>query len=88
MGMSPIQQAVQSGHAVAEYLLKNKDCEWYNGTLVYLRVKSEIKLKWLIFKLESRHINYVSFREPDMNNKISSVAVLGNSGLFKNYKLL
>ena len=30
------QQAVQAGHAVAEYLLTKKDIDWYNGTLVYL----------------------------------------------------
>ena len=30
------QQAVQSGHAVAEYLLKRPDTKWDNGTLVYL----------------------------------------------------
>jgi hypothetical protein len=29
-------QAVQAGHAVAEYLLKNPKTKWNNGTLVYL----------------------------------------------------
>jgi peptidyl-tRNA hydrolase len=34
--MSKSQQAVQAGHAVAEYLLKRPNTKWDNGTLVYL----------------------------------------------------
>jgi len=33
--LSVSQQAVQAGHALAEYLL-NRKTEWRNGTLVYL----------------------------------------------------
>ena len=34
--MSRSQQAVQAGHAVASYLLKNPNTKWKNGTLVNL----------------------------------------------------
>jgi hypothetical protein len=35
------QQAVQAGHAVAEYLLQYPNTSWSNGTLVYLSVKDQ-----------------------------------------------
>ena len=40
------QQAVQAGHAVAEYLLRGPSTVWGNGTLVYLGVRNEHELKW------------------------------------------
>lgn len=43
---SKSQQAVQAGHAVAEYLLRGPSTFWGNGTLVYLGVRDENELKW------------------------------------------
>ncbi len=43
--LSRSQQAVQAGHAVAEYLLRGPFTFWENGTLVYLEVKDEIVLR-------------------------------------------
>lgn len=40
------QQAVQGGHAVAEYLLHGPPTAWDNGTLVYLGVRNETELKF------------------------------------------
>jgi len=47
--LSPEQQAVQAGHAVASWLLKDRfeerpdpwEYEWDNGTLIYLSVENE-----------------------------------------------
>ena len=39
--LSPEQQAVQAGHALAEFLLQQSDYEWDNGTLVYLTVPDQ-----------------------------------------------
>lgn len=44
--LSKSQQAVQAGHAVAEYLLRGPSTFWGNGTLVYLAVHNETDLKW------------------------------------------
>lgn len=44
--LSKSQQAVQGGHAVAEYLLHGPSTAWSNGTLVYLSVRSETELKF------------------------------------------
>jgi len=43
--LSRSQQAVQAGHAVAEYLLRGPSTFWENGTLVYLVVKDEMNLR-------------------------------------------
>ncbi len=43
--LSRSQQAVQAGHAVAEYLLRGPSTFWENGTLVYLSVENETNLK-------------------------------------------
>ena len=44
--LSKSQQAVQAGHAVAEFLLRGPSTFWGNGTLVYLGVHNETELKW------------------------------------------
>ena len=44
--LSKSQQAVQGGHAVAEYLLSGPLTAWPNGTLVYLGVRNETELKF------------------------------------------
>jgi peptidyl-tRNA hydrolase len=36
--LSKSQQAVQAGHALAEFLLRVPKHNWNNGTLVYLKV--------------------------------------------------
>lgn len=43
--LSRSQQAVQAGHAVAEYLLRGPLTFWENGTLVYLNVRDELDLR-------------------------------------------
>lgn len=37
--MTPEQQAVQAGHAVAKFCKDHPDSSWTNGTLIYLHVK-------------------------------------------------
>jgi len=39
--LSKSQQAVQAGHALAQFLLEHRDTAWDNGTLVYLKVPDE-----------------------------------------------
>ena len=56
--LSTSQQAVQAGHAVAEYLKCNPNTIWNNGILVYLSV-DELKLEKCILKLRKRNIDWV-----------------------------
>jgi len=68
-----IAQAVQGGHALAEYLL-HKTTEWTNGTLIYLGIKGLNQLENLMHKFEIEGIPYKAFREPDLENQITSIA--------------
>lgn len=85
--LSPSQQAVQAGHAVASWcyrVLCQKDSylndEWDNGTLVYLSVPNEEALKEFmgnpLFRTYGNYITpeLVEWREPDLGNSITSIA--------------
>jgi len=74
--LSKSQQAIQGGHAVAEYLLRGRLSSWDNGTLVYLAVEDEDELKsWgEIFDIACTW--WVCFKEPDKNNELTAIAVL------------
>ncbi len=85
--LSKPQQAVQSGHALAEFLL-NEETTWDNGTLVYLKVFNENELKRLTFNLGCGNISFVGFKEPDRNNELTAIASLGSNEFFKEMNLL
>lgn len=85
--LSKSQQAVQAGHALAEYLLKNKTT-WDNGTLVYLSVPNKDVLKCLTLKLKQDNIYYTKFIEPDFGDELTAIASLGSNKYFEHLKLL
>ena len=80
------QRGVQAGHAVAEYLMKETQHDWKNGTLIYLGVKGEQELVEWMNKLELENIPYRLFREPDRNNEITAFACICSNGIFKGLK--
>lgn len=82
------QQAVQAGHALAEYLLDNRETEWNNGTLIYLGAKDEDELKSLTKRLKYDRICHTVFSEPDIGDELTAVASLGNNKHFKTMNLL
>lgn len=94
--LSKSQQAVQAGHALAEFCLKGsvelhwngREMErnplWENGTLVYLKVKNLDELQKLYGKIEKSF----AFHEPDMNNELTAFARLGNHPEFIGLPLL
>ena len=84
--LAPIYGAVQGGHAIAQWMLEHSDnLYWKNETVVYLSCNVE-KMKYL---LEWDDISV--FREPDLNNKLTAIAVVGNprnERMFKKLRLL
>lgn len=87
--LTPSQQTVQGGHAVAEYLLRRpQDSNWNNGTLVYLGVDNKFKLEKLIYKLKMRDARWVGFIEPDLNNEITAIATEYEGSLISGLDLL
>ena len=83
------QQAVQAGHAVAEYLLREPKPSWSNGTLVYLGVRDQEHLRRWGIKLRDLEMPYVIFQEPDLNNEITALATItDNYRIFKSLRLI
>ena len=66
-------KAVQSAHAVAEYLLKHPDTKWDNGIMVLLRVDNEEHLLEMKEHLERRNISLSIFQEPDLDNQYTAL---------------
>ncbi len=82
------QQAVQAGHALAEYLVKIPDTQWRNGTLIYLGVKGLRQLENWKLKLKRMEIEFAEFNEPDIGNETTALAIVSNENLFRNLNLL
>lgn len=82
--LDPIYGCVQGGHVVAQYLLENPTSEWKNNYLIYLKDD----LEKLIVKLQRRGICYTEFREPDLDGKLTAIAVLDNQKVFQRLKLM
>ena len=86
--LSRKQQSVQAGHAIAEYLLRVPLFDWDNGTLIYLGVKDENELISWGDKLTDKKINWIGFREPDINNQLTAISTVSDGDIFKSERLL
>ena len=81
--LDPVYGCVQGGHAVAAYLLEHP-YGWKNQYLIYLY--ADLK-KW-VGKLNYFGLDYSIFKEPDLANQITAVAVESDGKLFKNLQLV
>ena len=86
--LGPVYASVQGGHALADLLLSDKVKEWNNDYLIYLQVKDEEALKNLMYKLDTKGVQYGKFYEPDIEYQATAIAVEGNDKIFKNLSLL
>ena len=86
--LSKSQQAVQAGHAVAEYLLRGPSTLWGNGTLVYLGVRNETELKWWFSQITNAGHEVVGFYEPDRDNEMTAIATECEGKLVRQLKLI
>ena len=82
--LDPIYGCVQGGHAVAQWLLEHKHQDWNNSYLIYL--KADIKL-WRE-RLSILQRDFTMFKEPDLGNRVTSLALLDDGLLFKKLKLI
>lgn len=67
-------QAVQSAHAVAEFMKKHPATMWGNGTLVLLKNELRTHRSW---KYRYLPYEYAEFHEPDLKNQMTAYAVFG-----------
>lgn len=72
-------QAVQSTHAAINFIFEwpARASPWFNesNTLVQLTVKNEHQLRLLIGNCERHQLCHTVFREPDIGNQITAVAI-------------
>lgn len=72
-------KAVQSAHAAINFTFEHpsRAGPWFRDSnyLVLLEVKNERQLKQLIQRCEELQLYYTVFREPDIGNQITAVAI-------------
>jgi peptidyl-tRNA hydrolase len=77
--INPGYQAVQSGHALVEFMYEHPEqsTNWYNISkyLVFLTVKNQKELIELSNKLSWRGVLFSEFHEPDLNNELTAIAI-------------
>ena len=77
--MSLGYQATMACHAAIDFQHEYpaESTEWHNSSnyLAILTVKDEQELIDLMVKVSLRSIKYTIFREPDLNNQITAVAL-------------
>lgn len=84
--LDPVYGSVQGGHAVAQYLLEHDvdHRNWNNDYLVYLYADIE---EWLEI-LEWKKLNYSCFKEPDLDDACTAIAIESDGKLFKKLQLV
>lgn len=72
-------QSVQAGHAAIQFQHEYQELakDWYHNSnyLIFLSVENQDELKKFINKANSNNIKLSIFREPDLNNEITAVAL-------------
>lgn len=71
-------QSVQSTHAAVQFIFEHPELseDWFKKPyLAQLSVKNEDELKSLIHKLQKNNIKHSIFREPDLGNQITAIAI-------------
>ena len=89
--LSPSQQAVQGGHAVAAFLKKYPHTQWCNGYLIYKKDSPYGSGNLHSpYRLRSGVNQYAEFMEPDIGNKVTAYACFGPDAesALSRYKLL
>ena len=81
------QQLAQSIHAASEFAHKfpNQFNDWMTNSqyVVSLSADNEQHLKEVLTKLEWFGAHVVTFREPDMDNQLTSIAFYGTPKMMK-----
>lgn len=77
--MSPGYQITQIAHSCADFIVRfpeeSKIWNQTSNSIICLSVKDENSLIILKNKLEERGLKHVCFREPDIDNQMTSLAI-------------
>ena len=78
MDLTAGYQSVMSSHAIVQFVFEHPEIAqiWFKDPyLAQLSVENEEELLRLISKLQKNHIKHSIFREPDLGNQITSIAI-------------
>ena len=76
--LAPGYQAIQSSHALVQFVFEHSEISknWFKDPyLAQLSVENEDSLNLIIYKLQQSNIKYSIFREPDIDNQITAIAI-------------
>jgi peptidyl-tRNA hydrolase len=77
--LEPGAQSTQLSHSLTEFFILYPEIirNWYHTSnyLINLSVKNETELESLIQKAQSKDIKIAIFREPDLGNQITAIAL-------------
>src|ERR1700677_4755040 len=74
--LSPSQQAVQGGHALAEFLSKHPNTQWSNGYLIYLKQSPAYDGNLSVYyALSNGSSPSTEFLKTALDNKVTAYAV-------------
>ncbi len=77
--LKPGQQLAQSSHALTEFIFLHPEIakDWHQNSnyIACLSAKNEQELESLIVRLEQKNIKYAIFREPDLDNQLTAIAI-------------
>lgn len=77
--LSNAQKAVQAGHAIAQWMIEHHSKkEWNNNTLIYLTIPNEQDLTDWFEIAKMKQLQCSCFREPDMNDQMTAIAILAD----------
>ena len=66
-------------HSVVAFIMKHPDKSkiWYenSNSIIFLSVANELELLELINKCKEKEIEYCEFREPDLDNSLTSICI-------------
>lgn len=91
--ISPIQQGIQTAHAIVEYAnafhntIEYQKWAQVNKTIIILNGGSSIKLKeHLDYLLDNQLVDLAFFKEPDLYNGITSICFLADERIWNREK--
>ena len=77
--LSTPQKAVQGGHAIADFMIRNPESEWKGHSLIFLTVPSDRDLESLYDEAQRWcRCELGWFHEPYWDDKLTSIAVYGD----------
>lgn len=89
--LHPTYASVQAGHALADFILMGNNGNiaehWGNGTLIYLNggtLRSMTDTLERLSKIPNLPIQ--AFREPDLQDQLTAIAVYCDGYIFKDFK--